>query len=230
MADHTTQLRRVPIWVQHKQLGWIAALAAIMALAAALRLPGLADTVLSNDEAYAWRVTQYSLADWLYRTRHDASPPFSYLVLQGWQQLCGSSPWALRGLSVLLAVLTVPISYGVCIAALKLGRAREDAVRSSWRGGALLSAFLVAVHASQVVQGKNARTPARRACRTCGCAATFPSAKRGTSSTSRPCAEKTSSSPTRPKTRPSASGKHRRAAPMRRPERSRSWKRPFATV
>jgi len=139
------------------KLYWIAALAGITALAVALRLPGLGDTVLSNDEAYSWRVTQYPLLDWLQRTRHDGHPPFSYLVLQAWQQLCGSSPWALRGLSVLLALLTVPLSYSTCIEALKLGRGREEAVPSGWRGGALLSAFLVAVHASQVVQGRNLR-------------------------------------------------------------------------
>jgi hypothetical protein len=46
--------------------------------------------------------------------------------------------------------------------------------------------------------------------------------QRGTSSTSPRCAAKTSSKPTRPRTRPNASGKLRRAAPMHRPEPSRS--------
>ncbi len=57
----------------------------------------------------------------------------------------------------MFAVLTVPLSYSTCIEALKLGRARQETVPWSWRGGALMSAFLVAVHASQVVQGRTAR-------------------------------------------------------------------------
>ncbi len=83
MGFEESKLGWVAMWFKRRQLAWIAALAAIMALAAALRLPGLGSTVLSNDEAFAWRFTQYSLTEWLQRTKQDASPPFSYLVLQG---------------------------------------------------------------------------------------------------------------------------------------------------
>jgi hypothetical protein len=135
----------------------LAVLAALMLLTAALRLPGLAGKALTNDEAYAWRVTQYPLLDWLERTRYDANPPFYYLVLQGWQELCGSSVWALRGLSTLLAVLTVPLTYAVCIEALRLAADSGSTSDGPSRYGALLSAFLVAVHSSEIVQGCNAR-------------------------------------------------------------------------
>lgn len=73
--------------------------------------------------------------------------------MQGWEAVCGDSPWALRGLSVLLAALTVPLTYATCLAALSgIGR-----MASPSRGGALFAAFLVAVHPAQVGPGQTAR-------------------------------------------------------------------------
>jgi len=131
---------------------WLAALAAAMVLASYLRLVDC-ERALSNDEAYSWRITQYAPGELVQRTRWDANPPLYYTILQGWEALCGDSPWALRGLSVLLAALTVPLTYATCVAALAgIGRMARPA-----HGGALFAAFLVAVHPAQVGPGQTAR-------------------------------------------------------------------------
>jgi hypothetical protein len=50
----------------------------------------------------------------------DYHPPLYFLLLKGWSELVGTSPWDLRVLSVLLSLLTVPLVGGV--AAILVGR------------------------------------------------------------------------------------------------------------
>ncbi len=165
--------------IARSEIGWLAALAGFMALAGAVRLVGVESKPLTNDEAYSWRISQYAPGELVYRTRWDANPPLYYLVLQGWEQVWGTSPLALRGLSVLLGVLIVPLSYAACRQAVKLGwqawgkqlacppstpseptesrdRPRQASCLPHGAGG-LLAAFLVAVHPAQVVAGQTAR-------------------------------------------------------------------------
>jgi hypothetical protein len=146
-----------PTSFRKSEMRWLAAVAALMVVAASMRLPGLGTKPLSTDEAYSWRISQYSCGDLLYRTRWDANPPFYYLVLKAWEEVWGTSPWALRGLSVFLAVLTVPLSFAACMEAVKLGLPESSPVSSSARGGALFAAFLVAVHPTQIIPGQVAR-------------------------------------------------------------------------
>jgi hypothetical protein len=75
---------------------WGVVVGGIAMLAGALRLWNVGVPVLSNDEAYSWRITQDQATDLVFRTRADANPPFYYLLLQCWAQLWGTSPWALR--------------------------------------------------------------------------------------------------------------------------------------
>lgn len=132
-------------------------LLAIAGLALAWRCHHLGAAVLSPDEAFSWRLTKYSVPELVQRTGADVHPPLHYLLLQGWERLWGDSPWALRGLSVFLAVLSVPLTYAVCLGTLNLGSAPGNPVSWSMRGGGLFTAFLFAVHMSQISVGRTAR-------------------------------------------------------------------------
>lgn len=76
-------------------------------------------------------------------TNH-ADPPLFPLMTAGWVQLVGSSPFAVRTLSVLLGTLTVALSYAI-------GRWLLD---SSW---AQLAAILMALSPMQVYFGREAK-------------------------------------------------------------------------
>ncbi len=162
------------------EMACLGALAGLMALAGAVRLVGVESKALTNDEAYSWRISQYAPGELVYRTRWDANPPLYYLVLQGWEQVWGTSPLALRGLSVLLGILIVPLSYVNCLQAMKLGwrswgkqlacppstpnepaesRDRPRQASCLPHGAGLLAAFLVAVQPAQVVAGQTAVSP-----------------------------------------------------------------------
>jgi hypothetical protein len=170
------------MWFFKRELGLAVVLGAFITLAGAVRFWGLSDFALTNDEAYSWRITQYPAAELVQRSRYDANPPLYYLVLQAWEGVCGTSPLALRGLSALLTIACLPLSYLTCVSVLKLGRcgalaepgrqvnvqACHDSApgragllpdsRHVWaQAGALFAVFILAVHASQVVPGRTAR-------------------------------------------------------------------------
>src|SRR5205807_2526882 len=107
----------------------------------ALRYYHLEFPILTNDESFSWRLTQYPPAEVIQRTGADVHPPLYYLLLQGWVTIWGDSPAALRGLSVLFGVLAVFMVY-----LLSLETARELAKPATIAiAASLFSAFLVAV-------------------------------------------------------------------------------------
>jgi hypothetical protein len=129
----------------------------IVALACWLRCDRLALPPLSSDEAFSWRMTTYSVIDLLRHMPGDAHPPLHYLVLKGWIALFGSSPLALRGLSVIFALASIVVLYALC---------REAAARLPWAAGfsptgtsgALFAALLLAIHLAPVDEpSRNAR-------------------------------------------------------------------------
>ncbi|HYU40584.1 MAG TPA: glycosyltransferase family 39 protein, partial [Vicinamibacteria bacterium] len=77
--------------------------------------------------------------------------PLYYLALQGWLALVGDGPAALRALSVLVGLLVVPLAFALVREAERLDA--DD------RGpaAALLAASMIAIHATQVLQSRNAR-------------------------------------------------------------------------
>jgi hypothetical protein len=79
------------------------------------------------------------------RTAEDVHSPLFYLLLKGWLARVGDSPFALRALSVLLALCAVAVVYQLV---------RESA-GDAW--GAAVAALLLALHPLQVQQGRNAR-------------------------------------------------------------------------
>ena len=113
--------------------------AAFMLLALVVRLNGLGLRPLWLDEGYsAW----FSARSWDYLwtsvPTYEPHPPFYYSLLRLWRDVTGGSTVALRSLSVLLSVLTVPV---VVAASNELERQRPsgDPILS-----AAVAAFLVA--------------------------------------------------------------------------------------
>jgi mannosyltransferase len=110
-------------------------------------LPGL-----TSDEAFSWRLTRHPLGEMLGRAALDVHPPLYYLVLDGWLSLFGDGPAALRGLSVLAGLLVVPLAF-----LLVLETARLDDGGQGRCAAGMLAASMIALHATQVMQSRNAR-------------------------------------------------------------------------
>jgi hypothetical protein len=137
--------------------GWLVLLLAAVTLAVAVRSHRLGWQVLSNDEAFSWRLTRYQTPDLLAHAAEDVHPPLYYVVLQAWLGLWDTSPAAMRGLSAVLGALCVGMIYVVSLEACHGGGNRWGPAGSVARAGALLAAFLAAVHVSQVTPGRTAR-------------------------------------------------------------------------
>ena len=128
-------------------------LAAIIALAAILRVDRLGEAALSPDEGFSWRLARDPLAEITSRTAADVHPPLYYFALRGWVSLLGDSTWALRSLSVLCGVAVVPLLYLVVLDGVSGAGGAGPVGRSS----ALLAAFLLATNASEVAFSRTAR-------------------------------------------------------------------------
>lgn len=63
------------------------------------------------DEAFSWRLIQFSNAEMLSRAAADVHPPLYYLILKAWSLVFGSSLLALRSFSVAAAALTISAAY-----------------------------------------------------------------------------------------------------------------------
>ncbi|MFH1085253.1 MAG: glycosyltransferase family 39 protein, partial [Chloroflexota bacterium] len=96
-----------------RQRPWpTAALAGIVLLAAAARLWGLAAESLWLDEATSLMLARMPVSELIAWTALDIHPPLYYTLLHYWI-LLGESEAAVRGLSALAGVLTVPVIYGL---------------------------------------------------------------------------------------------------------------------
>jgi mannosyltransferase len=82
-------------------------------LALALRLYRLDAQSLWYDEGFIVYLARMDLAEITARTAADIQPPLYYYLLHGWIELFGQGERALRGLSLLFGVLTVPLMYAV---------------------------------------------------------------------------------------------------------------------
>ncbi len=88
-------------------------LLAIIALAFALRLPQLEFQPLWWDEGYSVFFATRDFWTMIERTAIDIHPPFYYTLLQIWMSVVGKSDIALRLLSVLIGVVTIPLVYAL---------------------------------------------------------------------------------------------------------------------
>lgn len=117
----------------------------ITLLGLGLRLYGLDTQSLWYDEGFSVYLASMDLGEITVRTAADIQPPLYYYLLHGWITLFGDSEQALRGLSVLFGVFTIPLMYAV---AWRLFRSRL---------AGLLAALLVAVSPLHVWYGQEAR-------------------------------------------------------------------------
>ena len=114
-------------------------------LALGLRLYDLDGQSLWYDEGFSVYLARMEPGEITTRTAADIQPPLYYYLLYGWIELFGDSERAVRSLSVLFGVLTVPLMYGV----------GWQLFRSRLAG--LLAALLVAVSPLHVWYGQEAR-------------------------------------------------------------------------
>jgi mannosyltransferase len=126
-------------------LVFVVVLLFISLLALALRLYRLDSQSLWYDEGFSVYLARMSLTEITARTATDIQPPLYYYLLHGWIQLFGDSEQAVRGLSLVFGLLTVPLMYAV---------ARQ--LFQSYLAG-LLAALLVAVAPLHVWYGQETR-------------------------------------------------------------------------
>jgi uncharacterized membrane protein len=125
------------------------ALAAIVAIAAALRFADLGAAPLWLDEAYSvWFSDQGWRFLWTETPAFETHPPFYYSLLKLWRSVAGSGEAALRAPSALA-------SLGVVVLLCAAGRAAGGA-RLGWALG-LMAASLAALWRSQIEFAQDAR-------------------------------------------------------------------------
>ena len=118
--------------------------AAITLLAFALRVYHLDGQSLWYDEGFSVYLAQMSMGEITARTAADIQPPVYYYLLHGWMLALGRSEVALRLLSAVFGVLTVPLVF--LLARRLLGA-----------GAGLLAALLIAVSPFHVWYAQEAR-------------------------------------------------------------------------
>lgn len=124
--------------------GWVA-VPGITLLAIALRLWQIDATSLWMDEAWSVWIANRPFAGVLALVRQaDVHPPLYYILLRIWMSVFGSSPAAVRSLSVVLSSAAIPIVFVI-------------ARRILPRRAALAAALLTAVSPFQVHYGREAR-------------------------------------------------------------------------
>jgi hypothetical protein len=126
-----------------RRLGAAAGLLALLALSLWLRTRAL-DGGLWIDEAISRGIATHPLTEIPQLLRQDGSPPLYYLLLHGWIEVFGDGEEALRTLSLLAALLTIPAALwaGTVVA----GR------RAGW-----LAAVLAAFNPFLTIYGQEAR-------------------------------------------------------------------------
>ncbi|MDO9065792.1 MAG: glycosyltransferase family 39 protein, partial [Chloroflexota bacterium] len=109
MEDNIRQdSRRMPT----RQTGSLIALV-VVAVGFALRVHNLASQSLWYDEAFSVYLARMGLGEIIARTAADIHPPLYYFLLHGWMLAAGSSEFALRFLSLIFGVLTLPLFFQV---------------------------------------------------------------------------------------------------------------------
>jgi 4-amino-4-deoxy-L-arabinose transferase-like glycosyltransferase len=110
-----------------------------------LRGYGLDAQSLWYDEGFSVYLANMDLSEITARTAADIQPPLYYYLLHGWIALFGDSEAALRSLSALFGILTIPLMYAVAV---KLFRSKL---------AGLLSALLLAVSPLHIWYGQEVR-------------------------------------------------------------------------
>jgi 4-amino-4-deoxy-L-arabinose transferase-like glycosyltransferase len=105
-------------------------IAAVLAIAAVLRLTGLSRTSLWPDEAFSWHVALQPFDDMYLATVADTHPPLFNLLMWAWVRLAGDTEFALRLPAAIMGALTVYVVY-------RAGRTAWDQRIGLWAAGLL---------------------------------------------------------------------------------------------
>ena len=126
--------------------------AAVMLLALAVRATGLTARPLWLDETFsAWFASRSFDYLWHVLPTYEAHPPFYYSLLKLWLSAFGTDALAVRSLSLLFGVLTIPVV---------MAAAREQELQGATRRPLLragLAGFLAACSPMLIVIGQEAR-------------------------------------------------------------------------
>jgi uncharacterized membrane protein len=138
------------------RLGWrltpLRLAVALTVFALAVRAIGIGIRPMWLDEAFsAWFSAQSWDYLWHVVPTYEAHPPFYYSLLKLWRGLFGGDAAALRSLSVLLSIATVPVTM--------LAAFEQDKLRPTGHGllAAGLAGFLVAASPMLVILGQEPR-------------------------------------------------------------------------
>jgi hypothetical protein len=125
---------------------------ALLFVAVGVRCLGLTLRPLWLDEAFSeWFSTRSWRYLWTIVPTFEAHPPFYYSVLKLWRSTFGGDALALRGLSVLLGVATVPVVIAAAFEQEKVDPTRRPLLRASAAG------FLIACSPMLVALDQEAR-------------------------------------------------------------------------
>jgi len=105
-------------------LGWLAPLAVGLVVVTGIGFRLHARSDLWLDEALTVNISKLPVGQLLKQLRHDGHPPLYYLLLHGWMKVFGSGDEAVRLLSGLFGLLTIPLFW---VAARRYG-GRDTAV------------------------------------------------------------------------------------------------------
>jgi mannosyltransferase len=93
--------RRTTIWL----------LVLIIIIGISIRSFDLTARSLWFDEAFSWRLIQFSMSEMISRAIQDVHPPLYYIILKGWKIVFESSLLSIRSFSVTFAALSIAAGY-----------------------------------------------------------------------------------------------------------------------
>lgn len=119
----------------------------IVGIAVAARAYDIGSQSLWTDELFSRFYPELFSLKYLWTTGllHESSPPLYYMAIEGWMRLFGTSEVAMRSLSLVASVLTLPLIYRIAIELL------------DWRRG-LAAMLIFALLPMQVSFSQDART------------------------------------------------------------------------
>src|SRR3989344_8023719 len=121
-------------------------LISILVLGALLRFYHNTSVALWHDEAFSvLYIRDYSWAEMMHRIGLDVHPPLYYILLKFWSYIFGHSLISLRGLSIVLGVLTIWAGY---LLARKITKSEKIA---------LFASLLLAINPFQIQYALEAR-------------------------------------------------------------------------
>lgn len=129
-----------------------ALLSALVALVAGVLLRLVSRSDLWLDEALSVNIATLPLGDMVDALRRDGHPPLYYVLLHGWTSVFGEGDEAVRSLSGVFALATLPVFW---IGARRYGR--EAGGREHGRGAALAAVVLLATNPFAIRYATEAR-------------------------------------------------------------------------